>query len=204
MMPVYSVIVCPKCRKSAQLIEQKGAKTTRCQRCGATLQTRKLRLFHTTEKLEEAISVRTRLQAEILGKSYNSMKRGSSEVTSFSTFTSSPEHASDSIKEYEAGFRSESKCKSETGSGFRSTEKEIVLNCQVPSHTNMVRSKKMEPAKTIILILKRTGREMQVNELYEDPLMQDFDNDIIDTYLKRLLMKGDIYSPKKGYFRLVP
>ncbi|MGM0770383.1 MAG: DUF5817 domain-containing protein [Halobacteriota archaeon] len=193
MMPVYSVIVCPKCRKSAQLIEQKGTKTTRCQRCGATLQTRKLRIFHTTDKLEEAIAVRTGLQAEILGKSYDSTKRcGSSAFTPFSTFTSSTDLEPFLCQDTEHLSRSGSE------------KKEITVNCKEKPHKKMVRSKNKDPAKTIILILKRTGVEMQVNEFHEHPLMQDFDNDIIDTYLKRLLLKGEIYSPKNGYIRLVP
>ena len=37
----YAVIVCPKCRQHAQIIET-GKKTLKCQHCGAILQTRRL------------------------------------------------------------------------------------------------------------------------------------------------------------------
>jgi hypothetical protein len=40
----------------------------RCQRCGIVLQTRKLKIFHSSEELAEAVAFRTRLQAEIFGK----------------------------------------------------------------------------------------------------------------------------------------
>jgi DNA replicative helicase MCM subunit Mcm2 (Cdc46/Mcm family) len=59
--------VCPKCRQHAQITET-GKKTLKCQHCGALLQTRKLRVFHSSEELEDAVLFRTRLQAEISGK----------------------------------------------------------------------------------------------------------------------------------------
>lgn len=40
----------------------------KCQNCGTLLQTRKLRVFHFSEDLEDAVLFRTRLQAEISGK----------------------------------------------------------------------------------------------------------------------------------------
>ncbi len=59
--------MCPKCRQHAQITET-GKKTLKCQRCGALLQTRKLKVFHSSEDLEDAVLFRTRLQAEISGK----------------------------------------------------------------------------------------------------------------------------------------
>jgi len=59
--------VCPKCRQHAQITET-GKKTLKCQHCGTLLQTRKLRIFYSSEELEEAVLFRTRLQAEISGK----------------------------------------------------------------------------------------------------------------------------------------
>jgi hypothetical protein len=59
--------VCPKCRQHAQIAET-GKKTLKCQHCGALLQTRKLRVFHSSEELEDAVIFRARLQAEISGK----------------------------------------------------------------------------------------------------------------------------------------
>jgi len=63
----YAVIVCPKCRQHAQIIEI-GKKTLKCQHCGALLQAKKLRVFHSSEELTDAVTFRTRLQAEISGK----------------------------------------------------------------------------------------------------------------------------------------
>lgn len=59
--------MCPKCRQHVQIIE-KGKKTLKCQHCGALLQTRKLRIFYSSESLEDSVLFRTRLQAEISGK----------------------------------------------------------------------------------------------------------------------------------------
>ncbi len=59
--------MCPKCRQHAQITET-GKKTLKCQHCCALLQTRKLKVFHFSEDLEDAVLFRTRLQAEISGK----------------------------------------------------------------------------------------------------------------------------------------
>jgi DNA replicative helicase MCM subunit Mcm2 (Cdc46/Mcm family) len=61
----YGVIVCTKCRQHAQIIEIGTSKTTNCQKCNAKLQTRKLRVFFSSDILEEAVSVRTQIQAQI-------------------------------------------------------------------------------------------------------------------------------------------
>ncbi|ADE35726.1 DUF5817 domain-containing protein [Methanohalophilus mahii] len=66
-MVAYAIIVCTKCRLQCQVTEERGQKTIQCQRCGATLQFRKLRKFHRTEILDEAIAARTALQAQIQG-----------------------------------------------------------------------------------------------------------------------------------------
>ncbi|HII02118.1 TPA: hypothetical protein HA351_10885 [Methanosarcinaceae archaeon] len=63
----YSVVVCPRCREHAQIIET-GKKTVSCQHCGARLRARKLRVFYSSDELEKAVAARTRLQAEISGK----------------------------------------------------------------------------------------------------------------------------------------
>ena len=61
----YGIIICTKCREQAQIIELGSSKTTRCQRCNATLMTRKLRIFFSSDDLNETISVRTQVQAQI-------------------------------------------------------------------------------------------------------------------------------------------
>lgn len=60
------MIVCPKCRQHAQITET-GKKTLRCQRCSAILETRRLRILYSTDELAEAVTFRTRLQAELSG-----------------------------------------------------------------------------------------------------------------------------------------
>lgn len=64
-MPTFGVIVCLRCREHAQIIELGGAKKTRCQKCGASLEIRKLRLLYSSDNLEEAVSARTLLQARV-------------------------------------------------------------------------------------------------------------------------------------------
>ncbi|MBP2030052.1 DNA replicative helicase MCM subunit Mcm2 (Cdc46/Mcm family) [Methanohalophilus levihalophilus] len=64
----YVVVVCPKCRIQSQIVEDTGQKTIRCQNCGANLKFRKLRQFHNSTDLEEAILARTKLQASLVGK----------------------------------------------------------------------------------------------------------------------------------------
>ena len=84
----YSVIVCPRCRKHAQIIENTCTKTIRCQPCGSNLQIRKLRVLHTSDHLDEAVAARTELQARILGSGTEQR-----EVLTIGTHTyESPEH----------------------------------------------------------------------------------------------------------------
>ncbi|AFV24160.1 hypothetical protein Mpsy_1954 [Methanolobus psychrophilus R15] len=64
-MPPFGVIVCPKCREHAQILELACAKKTRCQKCGASLEVRKLRVLFSSDSLEEAVSARTLLQARV-------------------------------------------------------------------------------------------------------------------------------------------
>jgi hypothetical protein len=45
-----------------------GKNTMRCQRCGTTVQTRRLRILYSSEELADAVAFRTRLQAEISGE----------------------------------------------------------------------------------------------------------------------------------------
>jgi hypothetical protein len=63
------VIVCPKCRQHAQIIET-GKNTLRCQCCGTILEARKLRILYSSEELADAVAFRTRFQAEISGNEY--------------------------------------------------------------------------------------------------------------------------------------
>ncbi len=69
----YVVVVCPKCRVQSQIVEDTGQKTVRCQNCGANLRFRKLRQFHNSTDLQEAILARTKLQASISGEGANTI-----------------------------------------------------------------------------------------------------------------------------------
>lgn len=70
----YGVIICTKCRQHAQIIEVGSSKTTRCQRCNASLNTRKLRVFYSSDDLDETISVRTQIQAQLLGDGHATIR----------------------------------------------------------------------------------------------------------------------------------
>lgn len=65
MIIMYGVIICTKCRMHAQIIEIGTSRTTRCQRCGARLEVRKLQLISTSENLDEAVKSRTLMQAKV-------------------------------------------------------------------------------------------------------------------------------------------
>jgi hypothetical protein len=64
-MPAFGVIVCPRCRVHAQILELAGTRKTRCQKCGASLEIRKLNMLFSSDSLEEAVSARTALQARV-------------------------------------------------------------------------------------------------------------------------------------------
>ncbi|WNY25834.1 DUF5817 domain-containing protein [Methanolapillus millepedarum] len=61
---MYLVFVCPKCERNAQLLEP-GHKTVRCQRCSSIIQTKSLRVLGSFEEREEAVFLRSQLQAEL-------------------------------------------------------------------------------------------------------------------------------------------
>lgn len=64
-MSRYGVIVCPKCREHAQIIELAATKTVQCQKCSSKMAKQKLRLFFSSDELVEAVSVRTQIQAKL-------------------------------------------------------------------------------------------------------------------------------------------
>jgi hypothetical protein len=86
-MPRYAVIACPKCREHAQIIEYDTARTTKCQNCNAVLKIRKLRIFYTSDSLDEAIAARTHLQAQIHDETPESVNISAGNVHVFSTGT---------------------------------------------------------------------------------------------------------------------
>ncbi|WP_340819656.1 hypothetical protein [Methanolobus sp. WCC4] len=83
----YGIFICTKCREQAQIIEVGSSKTTRCQRCNATLLTRKLRIFFSSDDLDETISVRTQIQAQIAEKGkYGHRMEGENSTTQHQVF----------------------------------------------------------------------------------------------------------------------
>jgi len=65
---MYLVFVCPKCKLSAQILEP-GHKTVGCYRCNARIKTDSLRFFGSFEKIEQAVSMRSIIQAQICSSS---------------------------------------------------------------------------------------------------------------------------------------
>ncbi|MFP4655145.1 MAG: DUF5817 domain-containing protein [Methanohalobium sp.] len=63
----YTVIICTKCRRHVQIIEN-NKKTTTCQNCGSVLNLDDLRFFYQCDNLEDAVTARTKLQSHILGQ----------------------------------------------------------------------------------------------------------------------------------------
>jgi mRNA-degrading endonuclease YafQ of YafQ-DinJ toxin-antitoxin module len=162
------------------------------------LQTKKLRIFHTTDILEDAIAIRTKLQAKILGKGYDTM----SDRSTFSTFTSSPTEEDTSLN-----FRTKDH-KAELNMLKTSTHAAETDDTAIHTPTTYTpatkRPKKKDPARTIVSILEKAQSEMQRTELQDHALRQDLDEEIFERTLEKLLQKGDIYFPKKGYVRIVP
>ena len=61
---MYLVFVCPKCKLSAQILEP-GHKTVGCYICHAKIKTDSLRFFGSFEKIEDAVYMRSIIQAQI-------------------------------------------------------------------------------------------------------------------------------------------
>ena len=61
---MYLVFVCPKCKLSAQILEP-GHKTVGCYLCNERIKTDGLRFFGSFEKREDAVSMRSIIQAQI-------------------------------------------------------------------------------------------------------------------------------------------
>lgn len=76
----YVVVVCPKCHRNAQIVEDRNQKNIRCQNCGASLQLRKLRRFHSSQSLDKAIEARAGIQAELLKHQKNNKTVSSIEI----------------------------------------------------------------------------------------------------------------------------
>jgi DNA replicative helicase MCM subunit Mcm2 (Cdc46/Mcm family) len=124
----YAVIVCPKCKQHAQITEV-GKKTLSCQCCGALLNALKLRVFHFSEELADAVDFRTCLQAEISGKGIE-------------TFSLNPSKKQDEISKFEnKGVEKTpelSELRSSENLGFKKNHKSIFLELLEASGGTMV------------------------------------------------------------------
>jgi DNA replicative helicase MCM subunit Mcm2 (Cdc46/Mcm family) len=61
---MYAVIVCPKCRIFAQIIDY-NTKTFKCKNCNATLKTKTLRIYYKSDELNQMVAARTQIQADL-------------------------------------------------------------------------------------------------------------------------------------------
>jgi ribosomal protein S27E len=187
VMPVYSVIACPKCRKSAQLIEDKGAKTTKCQLCGTTLQIRKLRVFHKGEDIEEARAVRTKIQAQLLGEK-QSTKMNDLKCPTFGEELSSlspPRDDASVSKTIDKAFKPNTPPKIKTPT------------------TDNVRRKKNNAEKDMMSILESRPEGMKVSEFSSIALEMDVDEAKFKDTLERMRSSAQVYFPKKGHVKIV-
>ena len=67
---MYAVIVCPACRAHCQIAET-GKKTTKCQRCGASVRMDTVRVWGLFENRTDAVTLRSALQAQVSGPVYS-------------------------------------------------------------------------------------------------------------------------------------
>jgi hypothetical protein len=174
----YAVIVCPRCKQHVQITET-GKKTLKCQRCGALLQTQKLRVFHTCEELAEAVDFRARLQAEISGKGYE-------------TFTLGPPAKNPQfLKPHREDTAEETREATET--------REFGLK-----NKNPVKSASKKDQKLIFLeIIGAAGGKIEINELRQRALDREIRPEKFEIMLKNLLETGEIYSPEPGMIKMV-
>ncbi|NPE29904.1 hypothetical protein HNV12_18490 [Methanococcoides sp. SA1] len=185
-MPVYSVIACPKCRRSAQLIEEKGTKTTRCQLCGTTLQISRLRTFHTGEDIEEARAVRTKVQAQLIGEK-QSTTRSDLKCPTFGEKLSSlslPRNDASISKTIDKAFKPNDPSR-------------------IKTPIDNVRRKMNNAEKDMRSILESRPEGMKVSEFSSIALEMDVDEAKFKNILDKMKSSAQIYFPKKGYIRIV-
>jgi DNA replicative helicase MCM subunit Mcm2 (Cdc46/Mcm family) len=174
----YAVIVCPKCKQHVQITET-GKKTLKCQRCGALLQTQKLRVFHTCEELAEAVDFRARLQAEISGKGYETFTLGLP--------AKNPEF-SKPLREDTAGETREATKAREFG----------------PENRNPAKSPSKKDQKLVFLeIIGAAGGKIEINELRQRALDRGISPEKFEMMLKKLQETGELYSPEPSMIKRV-
>ncbi|WP_292376554.1 MULTISPECIES: DUF5817 domain-containing protein [unclassified Methanosarcina] len=164
--------MCPKCRQHAQITET-GKNTLKCQHCGALLQTRKLRVFHSSEDLEDAVLFRTRLQAEISGKGNETF-----------SLTSLPKESQSETPKTE------------------SPAKEFKFPERSPSNPSPSPPKK-DPKLAILEILKTADGKIEKEELQQKALEKGITQEKFKKILKTLLETGELYSPQSGIIKIV-
>lgn len=172
----YGVIICTKCRQHAQIIEVGSSKTTRCQRCNASLNTRKLRVFYSSDDLDETISVRTQIQAQLLGDGHATI-RSKDELT-----------GTENLKKQEwQTFGNDIDEKTACFIDNRETQKK----------------KKKKADELIISILVKNNNQMHIEDLKEEALKLDLDEEQFNVLLKKMIDAGELYSPSNDFIRVV-
>lgn len=107
----YAVIICTKCRRHVQIIEN-NKKTTTCQNCGSVLNLDNLRFFYQCDNLEDAVTARTKLQSHILGQD------NEPDSSKYMAFTNAAE----------SGSYTSSKSSRSNKSGFKKDDRKIIIN----------------------------------------------------------------------------
>lgn len=169
------MIVCPKCRQHAQIIET-GKNTLRCQCCSTIHEARRLRIFYSSEELADAVAFRTRLQAEISGKG--------SETFSLKT---------PSLKISAEGYE------------LSKSENKNTENIPEPTRERASENlpPKKDQKSIFLELLEAEGGEMQNEEFQQKALEKGISAEKFDLILKRLLEIGELYSPEPGIIKLV-
>lgn len=146
----------------------------KCQLCGTILQARRLRILHSSEELADAVDFRTRLQAEISGKGCETF---SLKISGKDCKFSKPKGSIDKDAE-------------ETPTSSKS-----VVSENLASKKNM---------KSIFLdLLESTDGKMKIEEFRQKTLEKGISPEKFDLILKKLLEKGDLYSPEPGIIEMV-
>lgn len=179
----YAVIVCPRCKQHVQITET-GKKTLKCQRCGALLQTQKLRVFHTCEELAEAVDFRAHLQAKISGKGY--------ETFTLESPSKNPQFPKSRKEDIFSG-------ETQEAAKAREFEMEEKTLKKTPTKSPSKKDQKL----VFLEIIGAAGGKIEINEFRQRALDRGIGPDKFEIMLKKLQETGEIYSPEPGMIKRV-
>ncbi len=189
-MPQYYIIVCTKCRKQARIIEDTGAKTTRCHNCGARLKLDQLRKIGHTDSLEDAINRRSQVQAELM------KERDSKWDHTFKRMD---------LSENKSTIRDQENIKHQDTD---SVDPELTDRIRSDQDKKLFPKRKVDPPKNkdlqqLLLSIIRENNSISRDELQKKALEHDISEKRLFETIRKLLQKGEIYSPRAGIFKTV-